>query len=230
MTIPDFNELDNPVWNSLNQLHSNFSVSTNSVAFYKPEICPFGAISKSEVESSFISEYSRQLKFFFIVGELPTNLPNDIVIDTEVACYQMVCEERINLEITEEIVFLDEGHYEELYQLVWLCLPGYFNIKTPLMGDYFGIFKNGKLVAVTGERMKLDNYTEISAVVTHPEYTGKGYSSQLVAYVTNKVFDEGKIPFLHVSVNNDRAIGVYEKLGYKIRRKMSFWKFKSKEE
>jgi hypothetical protein len=35
-----------------------------------------------------------------------------------------------------------------------------------LLGDYYGIFKDNKLVAVTGERMKVNAFTEVSAIVT----------------------------------------------------------------
>jgi predicted GNAT family acetyltransferase len=93
------------------------------------------------------------------------------------------------------------------------------------MGDYFGVFKDNTLVAVTGERMKMNEFTEVSAVVTHPLYTGRGYAKQLVAYTVNKIFDQNKTPYLHVAEKNNGAIRLYEKLGFKTRRKISFWNF-----
>ena len=87
----------------------------------------------------------------------------------------------------------------------------------------FGLFINGQLVAVTGERMKMNAFTEVSAVVTHPDHAGKGYAKQLVAYTVNKIFEEGKAPYLHVAQTNTGAIALYEKLGFTIRRKISFW-------
>lgn len=107
--------------------------------------------------------------------------------------------------------------------LVNLVQPGYFKSKTHLLGDYYGIFKGDALAAVTGERMKMNNFTEVSAVVTHPGHTGKGYAKQLVAYTVNKIFAEGKIPYLHVAEANTAGIRLYEKLGFRIRRKISFW-------
>ncbi|WP_248299632.1 GNAT family N-acetyltransferase [Flavobacterium sp. H122] len=227
MAIVEVSELDNPVWSSLTQKHREFAVSSDSVAFYQPEICPFGAVNSDLADSVAISDYATRLESFFIVGNLPLKLPDDIVLENEVKCFQMICNERNAFDQKEQIIQLKEENYQKLYDLVWLCLPGYFNKNTPLMGDYYGIFKDSKLVAVTGERMKLNKFTEISAVVTHPNYTRRGYSEQLVTYVTNKIFDENKIPFLHVSVTNLGAIKLYEKLGYSVRREMSFWKFKS---
>ena len=95
-----------------------------------------------------------------------------------------------------------------------------------MLGDYFGIFNNNKLVAVTGKRMRMNGFTEISAVVTHPDFTGRGYAKQLVAHVVNKNLSNNIIPYLHVAADNLPAIRLYEKLGFETRRKMSFWKIK----
>ena len=95
------------------------------------------------------------------------------------------------------------------------------------MGDYYGIYKNKQLVAVAGERMKMDGFTEISAVVTRPDFTGKGFAKQLVAQTANKNFEHNRVPYLHVAETNTTAVRLYEKLGFVIRRKISFWKMKS---
>lgn len=137
----------------------------------------------------------------------------------------MVLNEPIRLETKDTIVPLNGSYQKELIALVNLVQPGYFKDKTPDLGNYYGIFKNNELVAVTGERMKMDHATEISAVVTHPEHSGKGYAKQLVAFVANQIAEEGKIPFLHVAEKNLGAIGLYEKLSFATRRKISFWHY-----
>ena len=71
--------------------------------------------------------------------------------------------------------------------------------------------------------MKMNGFTEVSAVVTHPSYSGKGFARQLVTHTVNNIFDENKLPFLHVAETNFGAIELYEKLGFKTRRRMSFW-------
>jgi predicted GNAT family acetyltransferase len=135
----------------------------------------------------------------------------------------MVLEKKTEAGIEEDLIKLDNAFSGALSSLVNEVQPGYFKEKTNLMGDYFGIVKDGKLVAVTGERMKMKNFTEVSAVVTHPFYTGKGYARQLVGHTVNKIFDENKIPYLHVAETNLGAIRLYEKLGFTTRRKISFW-------
>jgi hypothetical protein len=52
--------------------------------------------------------------------------------------------------------------------IVALVFPGYFRAETYKMGDYFGIFENGKLVSMAGERMSVPGYWEISSICSIP--------------------------------------------------------------
>lgn len=135
----------------------------------------------------------------------------------------MLIENTIATVDSDGIAELGPQHSEDLFNLVNTVQPGYFKNKTSQLGSYYGIYKNGELVAVTGERMKMNSYTEVSAVVTHGEHTGKGYAKHLISYSVNKIFSENKIPYLHVADTNLVAINLYEKLGFRTRRKISFW-------
>lgn len=216
------NKLDNPVWNSLSEIHTAFAIDYNGTKFYNPDYCPFGGFALSESTSNAANQYSALSEKFFIVSEKP-EIPNSLKIEKELVCLQMIVYDKIELPITDEIVKLTEEHNDELVQLVNLVQPGYFKNKTALLGNYYGIFKENQLVAITGERMKMDHFTEVSAIITHPDHTGKGYAKQLIAQCVNAIFDENKTPYLHVVVNNIGAIALYEKLGFVTRRKMSFW-------
>ena len=127
------------------------------------------------------------------------------------------------METKESITELTFEHEDQLFHLVNLVQPGYFKRKTSLLGTYFGIFKEGQLVAVTGERMKMNDFIEVSAIVTHPDHTGNGYARQLIAKAVNNIIDQDKTPYLHVVESNLSAIRLYEKLGFYTRRKISFW-------
>jgi predicted GNAT family acetyltransferase len=67
---------------------------------------------------------------------------------------------------------------------------------------------------MAGERLKLPGYTEISAVCTHPEHTGHGYATRLVAEIAERIRARGERPFLHVREDNTRAADVYRRLGF----------------
>jgi predicted GNAT family acetyltransferase len=86
------------------------------------------------------------------------------------------------------------------------------------MGDYIGIKVDGRLVAMGGERMKPEGFTEVSGVCTHPGHRGKGYAKAITGYLTNAILERGETPFLHVFVQNAPAINLYEKLGYRARK------------
>jgi predicted GNAT family acetyltransferase len=92
--------------------------------------------------------------------------------------------------------------------------PHYFRARTIEMGRYLGIYSGDTLVAMAGERMGMDRHQEISAVCTHPDFTGRGYAQRLVAELNNAILDSGRLPFLHVSHVNTRAKSLYQRMGY----------------
>lgn len=220
MKTQDDKKLDNPVWFSLSETHQSFVVDYGSVKFYHPDYCPFGGFEKGDAIP--IDEYSMMVDSFFIVGEKP-ELSKLLKLNKELVCLQMIVCNPIDIVINDPIVKLTDEHIDALYELVNLVQPGYFKKKTALLGNYYGIFKNGELVAVTGERMQMNDFIEVSAVVTHPSHTGKGYAKQLVVHTVNEIFKQNKIPYLHVIEDNKGAIQLYEKLGFSSRRKISFW-------
>lgn len=219
----NFDKLDNPAWYSLSETHSGFAIDYNDIKFYHPDYCPFGGwTEKTGVISSHIDSYAALADNFFIIGKRPV-LSHQLQIKREIVCLQMVANTSMAIENKDEIYPLTVVHMEALYELVNIVQPGYFKRKTGLLGNYFGIFKEGKLVAVTGERMQMNVFTELSAVVTHPAYTGRGYAKQLLSHTASNIFSQDKTPYLHVIEDNEPAIRLYKQLGFTTRRKISFW-------
>lgn len=226
----DIYKLDNPAFYSLSETHSNFALNLHGMKFYNPIYCPFGGWKRHlciDTEQG-IANYAQETSSFYVIGQKPI-FGDNMILSKELICDQMLLESPLNIEINEEIIEIrTDSERNELYQLVNLVQPGYFKEKTPQLGNYYGIYKNNRLVAVTGERMKMDKFTEISAVVTHPDHIGRGYAKQLVSFTCEKIFMEDRIPYLHVAESNFQAIALYKKLGFRTRRKMSFWGFERK--
>jgi GNAT superfamily N-acetyltransferase len=216
------NKLDNPVWHALSELQAYCCIEDSGTKFYQSRYCPFGAFNAFTNSPAALDEYSKTCSSFFIVGKEP-HYSNKLFLKKELVCHQMVINHKIDIPSPNTIIQLSEKNADDLFQLVNLVQPGYFRENTFNLGHYFGIFKEGQLVAVSGERMKMDQFTEVSAVVTHPAHLGNGYAKQLVAHTVSHILSEGKMPFLHVAETNVSAIRLYEKLGFSFRTKMSFW-------
>ena len=221
-------KLDNPVWYSLAESHKAYAITYDDTLFYDPEYCPFGAALDTKKSSNAIAQYSNLSANFFIVGEKPV-IPAALKIENELVCQQMIVREPILIPITDTIIKLEKSHQEDLLGLVKIVYPEYFKSKTATLGNYYGIYKDKQLVALTGERMQMNDYIEISAVITHPEHLGKGYAKQLVAHTASAISNQNKTAFLHVYEKNFGAIKLYGKLGFETRRKISFWNITKRE-
>lgn len=222
-------KLKNPVWYSLNETHNKFLIEYDGVQFYKPEICIFGAFYDATKTTKALNEYSKIAERFFLVSEdgIPITDDDNVLLEKKIDGCQLILENLIDIEITENIILLTEEHIDEVYDLIWLVMPGFYQKRGFEMGKYYGIFKDDKLVAITGQRMQTDDIIEISGVVTHPDYTRKGFAKQLVYYTTKEIIKENKLPILHTNKGNS-AIPLYEKLGYKLTRDMNWWLFRRK--
>lgn len=120
---------------------------------------------------------------------------------------------------TSEIDFLELGDADaaEMLALATLTEPGPFFTRTHRLGDFIGIRQAGRLVAMAGERMKPEGFTEVSGVCTHPDFRGRGYAGALMRVVAARIAARGETPFLHAYADNRGAIALYESLGFRVR-------------
>jgi GNAT superfamily N-acetyltransferase len=215
-------KLDNPIWHALNETHKHYAVEFNGCKFYKPEYSPFGGMGEGGDTALATDQYSKLTPLFYMVGDPPI-AGSSARIKKQLTANQMILYKPFAFEISEKIVELEsQEQKKELYELVNLVQPGFIRERTAAMGTYFGIYADKQLVAVSGERVEMNSYSEVSAVVTHPEFRKRGFAKQLLKQTTDKIFSDKKIPVLHVDENNTSAIGLYEQLGFVTRRKMGF--------
>lgn len=215
-----YQKLDNPVYHSLNEFHKKFCLNFGDSKFYSPEVAAFGGALDMAKEED-ISEYAKICDDFLVFGAKPQG--NFTSVLSQLVCDQYVLENKIEMDFTEDIVLLTEENHKELTDFILKFYPYYFKKRTPELGRYYGIFNDDKLIAVTGERMQMDDMTEVSAVITDTDYLGKGYAKQLVAFVSGKIFEDNKTPFLHVAETNIGAKKLYEKLGFDHRGTINLW-------
>ena len=217
--------LQNPVYNALVSGDRHLSFGEGNVKYFDEQVSPFTGFEHG-YEKGFSDLYD-----IFPVGRrilyaAPFQIPQPAgwQLQHNLKGLQFVYES--DKEIKNDfsnIVPLEEKHINQMVELAKLTKPGPFGTGTIKFGSYHGIFDNEKLVAMTGQRLHVQNFTELSAVCTHPDYTGKGYANSLLQHQLQIILQQGQQPFLHVREDNDRAIEIYQRLGFKVSGSMNFY-------
>src|SRR6185436_18856367 len=101
-------------------------------------------------------------------------------------------------DLLPDAVRLGPEHAAQAMALAALTRPGPFGPRTIEIGEYFGCFDGGRLVAMAGERSNAGTLREISGVCTHPEFQGRGFARQLMNKLVRRQVTRGETPFLHV--------------------------------
>lgn len=222
--------LDNPIWSALNSGNQLMAVGNEHVKYYQPQISPFVGMDAHTPENfSGLQAMARENSFFILFSVDQVDIPLPWTLTLEMPLYQMVCEDPGRYaETGVGFIELETEHVPDMLELTRLTNPGPFMESTIDFGSYTGIYKHRQLVAMAGWRMQPSPYIEISAVCTHPDHTGKGYAGMLIREQMKRIAAQGATPFLHVKTDNGGAIGLYEKLGFRIRKELSAYVFNNR--
>jgi len=217
--------LDNPAWNALISGNSCLSFGNDHVKYFDNEVSPFAALSENTGENFLqLCALLPQNRPVLFVSPEKIEIPAVWQIRRVIHGVQMVCHTtRTGKESHSGLIPLTEEHVPQMMELTRLTDPGPFASKTIEFGHYRGVFEDGQLVAMAGQRLHAFNFAEVSAVCTRPGYTGKGYARQLISDQVSRIKAGGEIPFLHSRADNRRAIGVYESLDFEIRKEVWFY-------
>ena len=215
--------LDNPIWESLSSRHRSLALRQGDVARYPAQVAPFLGVAMQGIDVAMaIESLVPAGDTALLLGPMP-HQPQGWELKQLAQLAQMVCPARVQEVDGPEVIELSESHHGDVLALTGLVYPHYFRPRTTDLGRYFGIYQDGRLAAMAGERMGMQGYTEISAICTHPDFNGNGYARRLLAWLSNDNLERGSTPFLHVSQQNQRALRLYERNGYRIRREIPFW-------
>jgi GNAT superfamily N-acetyltransferase len=216
--------LNNPIYNALTSLESPFNIGNSEVAYFPSTIAPFiGLPNWSATQQQKILDQTPPDRNWFVIYGQPITFTDAFKIIFSIPLYQLTCNTlSISKKYAETMLPLGSQHIEEMIALTSLTKPGPFSQRTIEFGNYHGIFKDDKLVAMGGERMHLNGYTEISAICTHPDFQGRGFGAQIVHFLSDQIIAKGQIPFLHARIDNVTALNVYKRMGYVTRAEMYF--------
>jgi GNAT superfamily N-acetyltransferase len=216
-------ELDNPFWSALGSRHQAIALCRGEAARYPASFAPFLGVANAQADvTAAIGSLVATGESVYLLGVAPA-LPHGWVLDAFPPLAQMICTAPIPVVDGPAVIELTEAHRADALALTALVYPHYFRPRTMELGRYFGIYQDGRLAAMIGERLGMDAYQEISAVCTHPDFNGRGYARRLLALLSNDNLARGRTPFLHVSHQNHRAESLYKQMGYGHRRDIEFW-------
>jgi ribosomal protein S18 acetylase RimI-like enzyme len=217
--------LDNMIWNAITTGNNDIAIINGDVGCYLPDIAPFAGMRV-------FNDANLKKLYEFIPANRSVAISSLNKMEHDESRWkllqpmyvtQMVYEQSVNTFTTKNsllIAPLLEAHIPQMMELTALTKPGPFLQQTIRFKNYFGIFIEGRLAAMTGQRMHPLPYMEVSAVCTHPDFRGLGYAKTLMLHVMKIILDNSFTPFLHVLSKNSNAIELYKTIGFRTRKEI----------
>ena len=220
--------LDNWVWGALTGLHQFFAEGSPPAVRYQPDVSVFAALPDVITPDAWdrlaglIASSDGTVLFRAELGPLPAGWIRTSfgvgmqMIGPAAKAPRPAANNRATAGV--EVAILTPADVPAMAALVERTQPGPFEVRTIELGTYVGARVDGELVAMAGQRMRIDGYTEISAVCTDAEHRGRGLAGVLLDILIDEIHGRGDIPFLHVLTSNTVAVGRYASLGFTPRR------------
>lgn len=209
---------DNPIWHSLSSVHAHLAKVAPGARCYDASFAPIAGIEEETYVAltslaSMLENGAKVTLFLQAEPKLPPVFSNAFTG----SLIQMICEEPKEVQPVP-VAELGAENVDEMIGLARLCNIGLFSQRTAELGTYLGIWIGKQLVSMAGERLQSQDFIEVSAVCTHPDFRGRGYSSAIIHEICTRVLSRGKVPILHVRPDNSSAVHTYGKLGFRERR------------
>ncbi len=209
--------LDNPIWHALSGPQATLGSDGALARRYREAISPFAAARDDGAAAiAALGAMVHAGDEMALLQHAPPEPPPGVALQQSAPGVQMLWRDFPG---APDAAFdaLGDADAPDMLALAELTRPGPFRAETHKMGRFIGLRENGRLIAMAGERLKLDGFIEISAVCTHPDHRGRGLASTLMRAVGARIVREGATPFLHAYAGNESAIRLYRQLGFEHR-------------
>jgi ribosomal protein S18 acetylase RimI-like enzyme len=226
----DVRLLDRPIWSALTTSQKYLAEGGPRALRYPEDMTPFADIlDMSAASFAALGDLMSGSQVAALFTPEPVIVPDGFKVVLAETGEQMIGSPADSPLREAEIVTLGAADVPAMLALTTLTKPGPFAARTHELGTFLGIRAGGELVAMTGERMKPGNFTEMTAVCVHPDHRGRGYAQALLSAVARQIEARGEIPFLHVFSSNTSAIALYQRQGMRIRRRLHVTAFMKQE-
>ena len=215
--------LDRPIWSALTTRQADIASRVGGAVRLRLDYGVFaGAADASESNRIALNYLDIGPEGLWCLETDPVEPPPGmLVVHHRALCVQMVADHIVAPKPEFEVEKLTEADAPAMLELARMTEPGPFFEHTHRMGDFIGVKAKDLLIAMAGERLKPEGYTEVSGVCTHPDFRGRGYAGGLMRIVAARILARGETPFLHSYAENSGAIALYEHLGFKLRSPMN---------
>jgi predicted GNAT family acetyltransferase len=212
--------LDRPAWNALTTRQTEFAEGSELAWRFQPDLIPFAAAREESPEA--LAALSTLPGEFLTLAELyePT-MPAGFEIFIAAPIVQMLAKNIPAPVDDARIELLTSADAQEMLDLATLTRPGPFTLRAQALGAFYGVRVDGRIVAMAGERMKQDGFSELSGVCVHPDFRGQGLARLLSIHITHRIRARGETPYLHAWASNAAAIALYEQIGYATRVRLN---------
>jgi ribosomal protein S18 acetylase RimI-like enzyme len=212
--------LDNPVWYALIGAHAEFAVGQGLARHYPRDVAPFSAVAEAT-----------DAAYADLAADLPSGLEARLFRPSDEPApagwetvsarpiVQMVADAAPHGAMRDDLTVLGTDDTKDMVALAGIAKPGPFGPRTPWLGRYVGYRSAGRLLAMGGERFRVPEAVELSAISVHPDARGAGLGSAITSFLVHSALARGETPFLHVFPDNP-AVSLYRRLGFRERTRL----------
>ncbi|NBW10651.1 MAG: GNAT family N-acetyltransferase [Caulobacteraceae bacterium] len=219
--------LDRPLWNALTGRLKAYALGDEHAVRIDPDLGVFLAAADDGPESraSLNALAARYPGSGFVELEgsvMEAVLPDQPVVSRS-PCAQMTCA-ALTASDRPDIAFEELGPDDAagMLALATLTKPGPFRGRTQELGGFVGVKRDGKLIAMAGNRLRVEGFTELSGVCVHPDFRGQGLAGALSRVVVDRVLATGEQVFLHAYAGHEATIRLYRSLGFDVRARVTY--------
>lgn len=216
--------LDRPIWNALSGRQAHLAIREGDAVRIRPGVGIFAAARDDPATGDLAAICDRYPGAGFLETEgtfLADWTPPGAEVVLRAVLAQMVAT-TVTPGPGVDWSPLDEADADDIYELAMLTRPGPFRPRTFDFGGYIGVREGGRLIAMAGTRLRVEGFSEVSAVCTHPDHRGRGLAKALMRVVIGRILDEGDACFLHAFADREATIGLYRSLGFEIRQRIVY--------
>ncbi|GAA0481221.1 hypothetical protein Ade02nite_56500 [Paractinoplanes deccanensis] len=213
---------DNLVWAALTGPQRDFAELRGAAGRYLPGLSPLAAVRDWDDASAWadLAALAGPGQIVTLAGA-GARVPRGWELLGSGDGYQMTARDVAALD-SAGVLRLGPDDVPDMLDLVERTRPGPLAPRAVEIGTFLGLRREGALVAMAGERIRVPGWTEIGTVCTDPAMRGQGLASTLVRALTGLIRERGDEAFLHVNEANAGALRLYERLGFVTRAKTGF--------